>query len=78
MLALTTSRAWSDVTGPVDGSLSCAVAPVVARRRVVAQALCELHSASTCSRACAPRPPGAPATVVRGLRIDKNRRKGSN
>lgn len=64
--SLTLTRRWTrgDAAGPVDGSLARAVAPVVPRRRVVAQTLGELHPASTSPGACAPRAPGTPAAVV--------------
>lgn len=64
VVTLTRCRTWRDVARPVDGSLPGAVAPVVARRRVVAQALGELHPTSARSGARAPRTPGAPAAVV--------------
>lgn len=79
VLTLTRCRTRCDVARPVDGSLPGAVAPVVAWRRVVAQALGELHPTSARSGARTPRTPGAPAAMVGRLgggRGDAKERKG--
>lgn len=76
-LAVTLTGCWTccDAAGPIDGSLPRTVAPVVPRRRVVAQALGELQPASARSGARTPRTPGTPAAVVG--RLGGARRGGS-
>lgn len=46
-LVLTRRWTWRDVTGPVDGSLARAVAPVVPRWRVVTETLGKLQATPT-------------------------------
>ena len=56
-VSLTVGGAWQHIAGPVDGSLACAEAAIVAGWGVVAQALGKLHPSSAGARARAPLTP---------------------
>lgn len=64
ILSLTRWGAWSDAARSIDGSLPRAVAAVVPRWRVVAQAVGELNPASTSSGAWTPGAPRTPTAMV--------------